>query len=155
MGQELSRAIHGRRMESRPLNAVGIWFYSVSTSRYLYLLRNDSKHPGSWGLPGGKVEGKESLLDALRRECLEEIGTFPETIKIVPIEQFTSADNRFIYHTFFGVLEEEFPPTLNKEHYGYAWIDSGEIPKPLHPGFWSTINIDEIKEKINTVEKSL
>lgn len=142
-------------MESSPLNAVGIWFYSKNTKRYLFLLRNDPKHPGTWGLPGGKVEGKESLLDALYRECGEEIGNFPKTRRVIPIEQFTSNDGRFIYHTFFGIVEEEFSPVLNDEHLGYAWIDSGEIPRPLHPGLWSTINVDEIKSKVRVVEESV
>ena len=142
-------------MESSPLKAVGIWFYSASTGRYLYLLRNDPKHPGAWGLPGGKVEGRESLLDAMKRECSEEIGGFPDTIKIVPIEQFTSADNHFIYHTFFAVVTNEFTPRLNDEHQGYAWIDSDTIPKPLHPGLWSTINIEEVKSKVKIVEESI
>jgi len=142
-------------MESSPLNAVGIWFYSVSTSRYLYLLRNDPKHPGTWGLPGGKVEQGESLLDAIKRECSEEIGSFPDTIRIVPIEQFTSADNKFVYHTFFAVVADEFTPKLNDEHQGYAWVDSDTIPKPLHPGLWSTINIEEVKSKVKVVEESV
>jgi len=142
-------------MEPSILNATGIWFYSKSTGRYLYLLRNDHKHPGTWGLPGGKVEAGESLLDAITRECTEELGKFPVTEKIMPIEQFTSADNRFIYHTFFGVVNDEFVPTLNSEHYGYAWIDKNSIPKPLHPGLWSTINIEEVKQKVETVEQSL
>ena len=41
------------------IDAVGVWFYSTTTDRYLYLLRNDAKNPGCWGLPGGKVDGKE------------------------------------------------------------------------------------------------
>ena len=54
-------------MESSTLNAIGIWFYAKDTKRYLFLLRNDPKHPGSWGLPGGKLEEGESLLGALTR----------------------------------------------------------------------------------------
>jgi 8-oxo-dGTP pyrophosphatase MutT (NUDIX family) len=142
-------------MESSHINAVGIWLYSQSTQRYLYLLRNDPKHPGAWGLPGGKVEAGETLINAIKRECTEELGSYPSVRKILPIEHFTSADNKFIYHTFFGVLAEEFIPCLNYEHLGYAWVNSGEIPKPLHPGFWSTINVDEIQNKIKTIETSL
>lgn len=142
-------------MESSPINAVGVWLYSQATNRYLYLLRNDPKHPGSWGLPGGKVEQGESLLDAMQRECEEELGSYPDVIKLIPIEHFTSQDNRFVYHTFFGVLSEEFVPTLNHEHLGYAWVNSGEIPKPLHPGFFATINVDEIKEKIKTIQLTI
>ena len=74
VGQELSGNIQGRRMESSPLNAVGVWFYSVSTSRYLYLLRNDPKHPGSWGLPGGKVEAGAGEIGEVENEGGREQG---------------------------------------------------------------------------------
>jgi len=132
--------------------AVGIWFFSQSTQRYLYLLRDDIKHPERWGLPGGKVEYNESLLDAINRECTEEMGSVPSYIKLIPIEKFTSPHNNFYYHTFFCLLEDEFTPTLNHEHIGYAWINKGIIPKPLHPGLWATLKIEEIYKRIKTVE---
>ena len=65
------------------MNAVGVWFYSAATDRYLYLMRDDAKHPGSWGLPGGKAEAGESLLVAMKRECEEEIGGFPDFVKLI------------------------------------------------------------------------
>jgi len=43
-------------MDSCVVRAVGVWFYCVRTRCYLYLLRNDSKYPDTWGLAGGKVE---------------------------------------------------------------------------------------------------
>ena len=135
------------------ISAVGVWFYSVSTDRYLYLLRNDSKNPGCWGLPGGKVDYGENLNEALQRECHEEIGLWPDVIKLVPIEKFTSVDNHFAYNTFFCLVDKEFVPVLNNEHYGYSWIKSGVWPKPLHPGLWTTINFQEILEKIETIKK--
>ena len=135
------------------INAVGVWFYSIATDRYLYLLRNDVKNPGCWGLPGGKVDAGENLQEALTRECTEEIGIWPEAIKLVPIEKFTSIDNRFSYHTFFCLVEKEFVPILNNEHYGYSWIKSGVWPKPLHPGLWTTINFKEILDKIDGIKQ--
>jgi len=134
------------------LNAVGIWFYAYNTQRYLYLMRNDPKHPYHWGLPGGKVEENETLLDTITRECSEEMGSMPDYIKLVPIERFTGPNNHFIYHTFFCLVADEFIPKLNDEHLGYSWIDKGVIPKPLHPGLWATINIEDIYNKIETVE---
>jgi len=140
-------------MESCTINAVGIWFYSIDTQCYLYLLRNDAKHPGSWGLPGGKVESGESLISAMQRECVEELGSMPDYIKLVPLEKFTTADNRFAYHTFFCSVSREFTPILNEEHLGWAWIKSGYWPKPLHPGLWSTINFEEVRDKMSTMEQ--
>ena len=120
MAQKLSRNISRRRVEHRVVTAVGVWFYAVTTKRYLYLLRNDKKYAGTWGLPGGKVEKNETLLEALVRECHEELSCWPEPIKLAPIEQFVSDDQRFIYHTFLSVIGQEFVPVLNHEHVGYA-----------------------------------
>lgn len=134
------------------MNAVGVWFYSISTERYLYLLRNDQRNPGTWGLPGGKCHEDESLLEAMQRECTEELGCWPDPIKLIPIEKFTSPDGKFFYHTFFCSVAEEFQPKLNNEHHGYAWIDSTTWPRPLHPGLWSTVNFDEIRYKIDLIK---
>lgn len=140
-------------MESSIINAVGVWFYSTSTDRYLYLLRNDPRHPNTWGLPGGKVDGNETLIDAIKRECVEEMGLVPAYEKLIPLEKFTSADGKFVYHTFFCTIANEFIPTLNEEHNGWAWISAGSWPKPLHPGLWSTINFDVVQEKVNSLKK--
>lgn len=140
-------------MGNRIVNAVGIWFFTSNTNRYLYLLRNDAKHPQSWGLPGGKVDNNESLLETIERECTEEMGFMPKYTKMVPIEHFTSVNEKFCYHTFFCLINDEFIPNLNHEHIGYSWIDRGIIPKPLHPGLWATLNVNDIYKKIETIEK--
>lgn len=149
MGQKLRRVVSGGRMESSTINAVGIWFYCVATDSYLYLMRNDIKHPGTWGLPGGKIEPGETLIATVQRECQEELGFVPPYTNLVPLEKFTSSDNYFAYHTFFSCVAEEFQPKLNHEHVGYAWIKSGSLPKPMHPGLWSTVNFDVIRDKIS------
>lgn len=125
--------------------SAGIFFYSKSTNRYLYLLRNDIKNT-TWGLPGGKIENSETLLEGLVRECEEEIGFFPIDSKLIPIQKFVN--NSFVYHTFFSFVEREFIPTLNHEHSGYAWVDSGQYPKPLHPGVFNMINFKIVQEKL-------
>ena len=49
-------------------------------------------------------------------------------------------------------VEEEFPPILNDEHCGYAWVGDDKYPKPLHPGLFSTINIDNVVEKLASLK---
>ena len=142
-------------MVTNTVNAVGIWFYSVATQRYLYLMRNDPKHPDSWGLPGGKIESGETMMAAMERECQEELGSMPDYIRLVPLEKFTSADGGFAYHTFFCSVAREFTPVLNDEHTGWAWVASGTWPKPLHPGLWSTVNFDAVQQKIITIEQQI
>jgi 8-oxo-dGTP pyrophosphatase MutT (NUDIX family) len=139
-------------MDSCVVKAVGVWFYCVRTRCYLYLLRNDSKYPDTWGLAGGKVEPNETLITAVERECSEELGSMPEYQQLIPIEMFTSADGGFEYHTFWCRVNHEFIPELNHEHVGYAWVQSGRLPRPLHPGLWNTVNLDAIQKKIASLE---
>lgn len=131
--------------------SAGIFFYNKNTERFLYLLRTDSKNPGNWGIPGGKIEEGETLLEGLERECLEEIGFWDNNGKLIPIQKFVN--NTFTYHTFFCEVANEFIPTLNHEHCGYAWVGDNQYPKPLHPGLFSTVNFDVVQEKLKTLTK--
>jgi len=142
-------------METSVVNAVGVWFYAIDTGRYLYLMRDDPKHPDTWGLPGGRMEPGETMIQSIERECREELGAMPEYIKLVPLEKFTTADQHFSYHTFFCSVAKEFVPKLNHEHTGWAWLNSGIWPKPMHPGLWSTVNFDAVRDKIQTIEQQM
>lgn len=131
--------------------SAGVFFYCTTTKRYLYLLRTDAKNPGNWGIPGGKIEEDETLFEGIARECEEEIKFFPNKAKLVPIQKFVN--HTFTYHTFFCEVDNEFIPTLNDEHCGYAWVGEGQYPKPLHPGLFSTVNFDVVQEKLETLTK--
>ena len=155
MDQELSRPLPRRNMEPGVINAVGVWFYSMATHRYLYLMRNDPRHPSSWALPGGKIETGETLITAMQRECEEELGFMPAYTRLIPLEKFTSADQGFVYHTWFCAVDNEFQPQLNHEHTGWAWIASGQWPRPMHPGLWSMVQVEAIQGKIQQAEAGL
>lgn len=128
--------------------AAGVFFYSKSTQRYLYLLRSDQRSP-TWSIPGGGIDKDETLLEGIIRECQEEMNFDLSELKLIPIQKFVN--NNFVYHTFFCEVDEEFMPLLNDEHVGYAWVRSGLYPKPLHPGLFSTVNIDIVIEKLNSL----
>ena len=131
------------------LTSAGALFYSTRTDRYLFLLRAGNKYSNSWGLVGGKMETGETLLRGLAREISEEVGAVP-SFKLVPVEQFTSDNELFVYHTFLAIVEDEFVPQLNHEHKGYCWVGLDDYPRPLHPGVWKTFNFDDVMDKIRT-----
>ena len=98
-------------------------------------LRNDAKNPGCWGLPGGKVDGKENLSEAIQRECQEEIGIWPEIVKLSTYRKiYQCIDNHFSYHTFFCLINNEFT-TNTKQRTSRLQLDQiWRMAKTVTPG---------------------
>jgi len=133
------------------MNGAGVFFYCRLTDRFLFLLRNEKSNNNFWGIPGGKIQQEETLFEGIERECIEEINFFPHQAKLIPIQKFVN--NNFTYHTFFCEIENEFIPVLNQEHCGYAWVGNNQYPKPLHPGLFTTVNFDVVREKLKILTK--
>jgi len=129
----------------------GALFYAVNTKRFLFLQRTDGKTQGMWGLAGGKTRFQESAFDGLKREVQEELGTTPSFKKVIPLELFTSNDQKFFFNTYVIAVQEEFLPKLNHEHSSYAWCAFECWPKNLHAGLRNTLNNKSIKGKLQTI----
>jgi 8-oxo-dGTP pyrophosphatase MutT (NUDIX family) len=124
-------------------------FLAKDTKRFLFLLRTQPKTLGTWGLVGGKEEpGDLTPYNTLMREVSEEVGKTPTVKKVVPLELFVSADQKFQYNTYVLLVEKEFIPTLNSEHNGYSWVDLGAWPKPLHRGVRKSLSNKIIRTKL-------
>ena len=129
----------------------GALFYATSTKRFLLLQRTDFKTRGMWGLVGGQARYTESAFDGLKREIEEEVGTTPVFKKVIPLELFTSNDQKFYFNTYLIAVENEFVAKLNKEHSGYCWCNFECWPKNLHAGLRNTLNNKAIKGKLQTI----
>lgn len=124
-------------------------FLSAKTKRFLFLLRNHGKTAGTWGFVGGRKEPRDlTPVEALKRETEEEVGKIGQIKKIVPLELFISEDQKFQYNTYVVIVENEFIPTLNDEHSGYAWCTYDQWPKPLHSGVKNSLNSKTVKAKL-------
>ncbi len=129
----------------------GAIFYAKSTRRILLLQKATGKHTGTWGLVGGtNIEG-ETAWQGLQREIVEAIGLMPTIIKTIPLETFVSNDSVFNFHTYLCVIDDEFVPSLSKEHQGWAWCTIDGAPKPLHQGLRSSFSNKTIRTKLQTV----
>ena len=129
----------------------GALFYAVSTKRFLFLQRTDKKTAGMWGLVGGKNKFTESPYEGLKREINEEVGSTPTFKKIIPLELFTSNDQKFAFNTYCICIDNEFIPSLNEEHSGYCWTQFECWPAKLHAGLKNTLNNKNIKGKLQTI----
>lgn len=124
------------------IKAAGGCIVAKDTKRILLQQRAASgSYARHWGFWGGKVEEDENVSQALLRELREEIDLDIENKvnKIYPLDQYHSRDKKFSYYTFVIIVDTEFLPKLNTESGGYAWIDSGHFPKPMHPGTRDTL----------------
>jgi len=132
--------------------AAGVVFLAKDTGRCLLQLRNsDKRFKNTWGFWGGLIEKGETVYECIQRELVEEIGFVPELAKLNPIDVYQSRDQKFYYYSFVYVVEKEFSPVLNDESAGYAWINIGVWPQPLHNGARLTLNKNGGTEKLHTI----
>ena len=99
-----------------------------------FLLVHERKHGQLWYLPAGRVEPGESLIDAARRETLEESGVPIDLTGILRIEHQAHADGVARVRVFFlGHPRDDTPPKTQPDHesLGAAWVALDELPR--HP----------------------
>lgn len=133
------------------IQAAGVLFMSTSTKRFLFMLRSDDTYSNTWATVGGRVERGETVITCLSREITEEIGYLPLVKKTIPVDLFISPDQRFEFHTFVCLVDQEFVPRLNHEHKGYAWSTIDGYPKPLHPALYNALQVKELKQKLQWI----
>lgn len=76
---ELARTTLGQR----PVTEVAVGILIRSNGDFLMTTRPAGKaYAGYWEFPGGKLEANETVIEALRRELVEEIGVVIEDVGI-------------------------------------------------------------------------
>lgn len=109
--------------------------------RFLILKRNEqaAAFPGLWSLPGGKIERRENVDEALKREVMEETGLKIKPGKIFLNDAaFTRPDGQTA-KVFCFLCEVENPDELkvSGDFSDHKWLSPQELKTLPH-----IINID-------------
>ena len=100
----------------------------VREGRFLICRRPEHKARGGlWEFPGGKTEARESVFDAVVRECREELGVTIVPSRVVDEVTHTYPDITVRLSLVLAVIAEGEPMLL--EHSALAWISPSDIPR--------------------------
>ena len=111
----------------RPLATVGVLM--VGPSGRLLLIRTH-KWRDRWGVPGGKIDYGEGILDAVRREAREETGLELADVRWGPVQEAVESPEfhraaHFVLLNFFARTGSE-TVELNDEAQAFAWVTPEE-----------------------------
>jgi phosphatase NudJ len=113
--------------------AIGTWFFAlvvVRRGKSEFLLVHERKHNQEWYLPAGRVEPGERIVDAARRETLEESGVPVELEGIVRVEHSPFPDGTARMRVIFVArpVDERAPKSQpDSESLGAAWVKLDEL----------------------------
>lgn len=92
--------------------------------------RKDAQHT-LWGIPGGKLDKKETPLAGLVRELEEETGvSFKETnfSLLATAKSITPSDGQYGLYLYYGLMSENKEIKINhSEHYAFRWVTLSEF----------------------------
>ena len=118
-------------------HGAGVLMQAADTGRFLFIKRSPTGDAaGTWCCPGGGVEDNETIDQAVRRECQEEIG-YDEPYELIHMHRNTTP-NGYCFHNHLAIVPTEFEPTLNEEHTEHQW--SNEFPQPMHEGLMQSVD---------------
>jgi ADP-ribose pyrophosphatase YjhB (NUDIX family) len=93
--------------------------------RLLLVKRAQAPFAGTWSLPGGHVEGGESLADAAAREVQEETGIAATTLRRIDVAEVIAGDRHFVLTIFAG--EGRGEPVAGSDAAEARWAGEAEL----------------------------
>ena len=99
---------------------------AIIRDRHLLAARRSapSELAGGWELPGGKVEAAESEVDALVRECREELGVSVHAGERVPGEWLLRDD--LVLRVYLATIVAGEPQPL-EDHDELRWLPAARL----------------------------
>ncbi|MYI83049.1 MAG: NUDIX domain-containing protein [Chloroflexi bacterium] len=121
---------------------VGMLVWRRSDGRYLLVRRSASRDfaPGEWETGSGRLEQGEGFVQALHRECMEELGLDVRIECILGVTHFyrgaTDPENEMVGVSFGCSVADASGISLSDEHSEYRWVTAEDAAALLPPGHW-------------------
>lgn len=118
------------------------------------------KWKGIWSIPGGHVELGESLVEALKREVMEEVGLRVKVTRLLSIEeaiypkQFIRKKH-FIFFDFLCETDSSRVRMDRLEIQGYRWVKPKEAMKLRHNEYTKHALKIYLGSKSNAIPKAI
>ena len=123
-----------KEMRGRDFIGVGVGAVIINNrNEVLLLLRNHMPEAGSWTIPGGAVELFEKCQDAIRRECLEEVGLTIQIERVLTIvDHIVTSDKRhWVSVEYLCRVAEGRAENLTQESSEMIWCPINSLPARL------------------------
>jgi len=104
--------------------------YILKDNKVLLIEKKRGLGKGKVNAPGGKIENKETPLEAAVRECVEEVGIKPLNLKEVAFLEFVNEENNngevhYVYVFVASDFEGELKETEEARPF---WVELSKIP---------------------------
>lgn len=124
-------------MEKMPVLAVGA--ICVHAGEMLLIRRGHPPAQGRWSLPGGRVESGELLIDALRREVMEETSLEVQVGALAGILE-VPGDTHYVILDYFAEVIGDDLPQPGDDVTDVKWVPLDEVETmELTPRFVETL----------------
>ena len=118
----------------RPVVAVGL-VARDRAGRLLLVERGNPPHKGRWSLPGGRVEGGETIAAAAARELAEETGLEAAVGEIAGIVERIGEGFHYLIVDLWAELADGAAPVAAGDAADARLVDLDQLPGyPLSPG---------------------
>lgn len=111
--------------EPRPEVCVGA--IAVDGERLLLVRRGHGPAAGEWSVPGGRVEGGETLAEAVVREVAEETGLEAVCDELVGWVERLDDDHHFVILDFRVTVLDPAEPVAGDDAAEAMWVPLGEV----------------------------
>ena len=104
----------------------------IVRDQQLLLVEHRKRGEHYWVLPGGRLEGLETLETALRRELREELGLDARVGQLVIVSEMLAPDRHVVNLMFHAEIGEGAKPRLDRADpvlAGWQWVSTDQLPR--------------------------